>query len=51
MKYTEHLLILVSKVTGCVSIFALAFLISIPVGIASFEIIKISVTIAGIKKC
>ena len=35
LSYIEHLLILVSTVTGHVSIFAFAALINIPVGIAS----------------
>ena len=34
----KHLLILVSTVTGCVSISALAFLVGIPIGITSSAI-------------
>ena len=50
--YTEHLLILASTITGCVSNHALAFLVGIPVDIASSAItIKISVTTTGIKNC
>ena len=33
--YIEHLLILVSTVTGCVSISAFTFLVGIPVGITN----------------
>ena len=51
LNYTEHLLILASTVTGCISISALASVVSISVGITSSAItIKISVTTAGIKK-
>ena len=51
LNYTGHLLILASKVTGCVSISALASLVGIPVGIASSEITaKSSVITAGIRK-
>ena len=35
LNYIEHLLILVSTVTGCVSIFAFASLVGIPVDITS----------------
>ena len=35
LNYIEHLLILISTVTGCVSISAFAFLIGIPIGIKS----------------
>ena len=34
--YIEHLLILVSAITGCVSSSAFASLVGIPVGITSF---------------
>ena len=51
LNYTEHLLILASTITGCFSVFALASLVGIPVGIVSSAItIKISVITAGIKK-
>ena len=51
LKYTEHLLILNSTVNKCVSIFALASLVDIPVDTTSSAItIKISVITAGIKK-
>ena len=51
LNYTEHLLIVVSAVTGCVSIFALVSLAGIPVGIVSFAItIKMSEITARIKK-
>ena len=47
--YIEHLLILISIVTGCVSIFAFAFLILI--GITSFAIgLEICAKTTGIKK-
>ena len=35
LNYIEHLLILISTVTGCVSISAFASLIGIPIGIKS----------------
>ena len=51
MNYIKHLLILVSRVTGCVSISAFAFLVGIPVGITSSAIgLNIYVITAGIKK-
>ena len=51
MNYHEHLLILVSALTGCISISALAFLVGIPIGIMSFAVgLKICVTTAEIKK-
>ena len=51
MNYHEHLLILVSALTGWVSISALAFLVGIPIGIMSFAVgLKICVTTAEIKK-
>ena len=50
LNYTEHLLILVSTVTVCVSISAPASLFGIPVGFTSYALtIKISVIIAGIR--
>ena len=52
LQYIEHLLILVSSVTGLVSIFAFASLVGIPVGIPSSAVrSKICVITAGIKKC
>ena len=51
LNYTEHLLISMSRVTGCASIFVFASLVSIPVGITSSEIgLKICVITAGIQK-
>ena len=51
LNYIEHLLILVSTVTGCVSISAFASLVGIPVGIANSLVgLKICVITAGIKK-
>ena len=50
--YVEHLLILNSTVTGCVSISAFASLIAIPVVIASSAVVtKICAINAGIKEC
>ena len=51
MNYIEHLLIIISTITGCVSISAFASLVGIPIGIASSTIgLKICVITAGIKK-
>ena len=51
LNYVEHLLILASTVTGCVSISAFASLICVPVGIASSAVvIKMCAITAGIKK-
>ena len=49
--YNEHIIALVSTVTGCVSISAFASLVSIPVGITSSAVVvKICCVItAGIK--
>ena len=50
-KCVKHLLILVSTVTGCISIFAFAALVCVPVGIASFAVgITLCAITAGIKK-
>ena len=50
LNYVEQLLILVSTVTGCVSISAFASLLCFPVGIKSSAVgIKICPIIAGIK--
>ena len=50
--YVEHLFILVSTVTGCVSFFAFASLVCVPVGISSSAVgIKLCAITAGIKKC
>ena len=52
LNYIEHLHILVSEVTGCVSISAFASLVGNPIGIASSAVgLKVCVIIAGIKKC
>ena len=46
-----NLLILISKITGCVSIFSFVSLVGITTGIASSEIgLKFCVVTAGIKK-
>ena len=51
LNYVEHLLILASTVTGCVSISAFASLVGILVGIVSFAVgMTISTITAGIKK-
>ena len=49
--YIEYLLILISTVSGCVSISAYNFLVGLPIGSTSSAIgLKISVMTAGIKK-
>ena len=51
LNYIEHLLILASTITACISISAFAFLIRIPIGITSSAIgLKICAITAGIKK-
>ena len=51
LNYVEHLLILASTVTGCVSISAFASLPSVPVVITSSTLgIKICAITVGIKK-
>ena len=51
LNYVEHLLILVSTVTGCVSISEFALLVAIPVGITSSAVgLQIFAVTAGIKK-
>ena len=51
LKYIEHVLILASTITGCISISAFASLIGIPIGITSSAIgLKICAITAGIKK-
>ena len=51
LSYTEHLLILASTVTGCVSITAFASLVGIPVGTTSSVVgLQICVITAVIKK-
>ena len=52
LNYIEHLLILISMVTGCVSMSAFASLVGIPIGITSSAIgLKICVVTADIKRC
>ena len=52
LNYVEHLLILASTVTGCVSNSAFASLVCVPDGITSFVVgIKICAITAGIKNC
>ena len=51
LNYIEHLLMLVSTVTGCVSISAFTSLVGIPVGITSYGIVlKVCIITAGIEK-
>ena len=51
LNYMEHLLILISTVTRCVSIFTFASLVGITRGIMSSAVeLKICVITAGIKK-
>ena len=51
LNYVEHLLVLVSAGTSCLSISVFASLVDVPVGITSSAIgIKICAIIAGIKK-
>ena len=51
LNYVEHLLILASTVTGCVSISAFASLVCFSVGITSFAVgLKICTITVGIKK-
>ena len=51
LNYIEHILILASTITGCISISAFASLIGISVGIISSSIgLKICTIAAGIKK-
>ena len=51
LNYIEHFLILVSTITGCVSISSFASLNGIPIGITSSAIgLKICAITAGIKK-
>ena len=51
LNYIKHLLILVSTVTGCVSISAFAYSVDNPIGITSSAIgLKIYLITSGIKK-
>ena len=51
LNYVQHLLILASMVTGCISISAFASLVYVPVGITSSAVgIKICAITAGTKK-
>ena len=51
LNYIEHLLIAISTITGCVSIFAFASLIGVPIGITSSAIrLQICVITGGTKK-
>ena len=51
LDYTEHLLILASRVSGCISISPVASLVSIPVDIASSAVeLKTCATTAELKR-
>ena len=51
LNYIDHSFIVISTITGCVSISAFASLVGIPVGITSFAIgLKVCVISARIKK-
>ena len=51
LNHINHLLIVISTITGCVYISALASLVGIPIGITSFAVgLKICAITAGIKK-
>ena len=51
LNYIKPLLILISAVTGCISISSFAYLVGIPIGITSSAIrLKICVITAGIQK-
>ena len=51
LNYIDHSLIVISTITGCVSISAFATLVGIPIGITSSAIgLEICVITAGIKK-
>ena len=50
LNYIDHLLIVTSAINGCISIFAFASLVGIPLGITNSAIeLKICVITAGIK--
>ena len=52
LNYIDHLLIVISTITGCVSISAFASLVGISIGIKSSAIgLKICAITAGVKKC
>ena len=51
LNYIDHSLIVISTITGCVSISAFDSLVGIPIGIMSYAIgLKICVITVGIKK-
>ena len=51
LNYVEHLFILASTVTGCVSISAFASLVAFPAGVTSSAVgLQICAITAGIKK-
>ena len=51
LNYTDHSLIVISAITGCVSISAFVSFVAIPIGVTSSASgLKICVITAGIKK-
>ena len=51
LNYIEHLLILASTITGCISVYSFGSLLGTPIGITSSTIgFKICAIAAGIKK-
>ena len=51
LNYIEHLLIVISTITRCVSVFTFASLVGISIGITSSAIrLKVCVTTSGVKK-
>ena len=51
LSHVEYLLILILTVTGCLSFYAFASLVSVPVGITSSAVrTKVGAITAGIKK-
>ena len=52
LNYVEHLLILASTITACVSNYLFASLVCVPVGITNSAVgLKICAITAGIKRC
>ena len=52
LNYVEHLLILASTITACVSNYLFASLVCVPVGITNSAVgLKIGAITAGIKRC
>ena len=52
LNFVEHLLILASAITGCVSVSSFASLVCVPIGITSSAVgLKLCAVTEGIKKC